>query len=66
MLTVKELENEVARLPREELARFRAWFDEFDAQTWDRQFETDANSGKLDQLADSAIADFRIGKHREL
>jgi hypothetical protein len=66
MLTVKELENEVSRLPREELARFRAWFDEFDAQTWDRQFETDASSGKLDQLADSAIDDFRIGKHREL
>ena len=66
MLTVKELENEVARLSREELARFRAWFDEFDAQFWDRQFESDANSGKLDQLADKAIADFRAGKHREL
>jgi len=66
MLTVKELENEVARLSREELARFRAWFDEFDAQAWDRQFESDANSGKLDRLADSAIAEYRSGKHREL
>ena len=66
MLTVKELENEVARLSREELARFRAWFDEFDAQAWDQQFESDANSGKLDRLADSAIAEYRSGKHREL
>jgi hypothetical protein len=66
MLTVKELENEVARLSREELARFRAWFDEFDAQAWDRQFESDANSGKLDRLADSAVTDYRAGKHREL
>jgi len=66
MLTVKELENEVARLSREELARFRAWFDEFDAQAWDRQFESDAKSGKLDRLADSAIAEYRSGKHREL
>jgi len=48
------------------LARFRAWFDEFDAQDWDRQFETDVSSGKLDQIGDSAIADFRAGKHREL
>ncbi len=66
MLTVKELETEVARLSREELARFRAWFDEFDAQAWDRQFETDASSGKLDQIADSAIADYKAGKRREL
>ena len=66
MLTVKELENEVARLSRQDLARFRAWFYEFDAHTWDRQLESDANSGKLDQLADKAIADFKAGKHREL
>jgi hypothetical protein len=66
MLTVKEIETEVTRLSREELARFRAWFDEFDAQAWDRQFEIDASSGKLDLLANSAIADFKAGKHRKL
>jgi hypothetical protein len=66
MLTVQELENEVARLPREELSRFRAWFDQFDAQIWDRQIEADANSGKLDELATRAIADFNAGKYYEV
>jgi hypothetical protein len=66
MLTIQELEKEIARLPSEELARLRAWFDEFDAQAWERQFEADANSGKLDQLANEAIIDFKSGKYREL
>jgi hypothetical protein len=51
MLTVQELEKEIARLPLDDLARLRAWFDEFDAQIWDEQFETDVKSGKLDSLA---------------
>ena len=66
MPTVKELEKEVASLSREELVRFRAWFDEFDAQTRDRQIEADANSGKLDKLAEQAITDFKSGKYHEL
>jgi len=44
------------------LARFRQWFEEFDAQVWDEQFEGDAKSGKLDKLADKAKSDFRAGK----
>jgi hypothetical protein len=63
MLTIQDLENEVTRLSREDLSRFRAWFDQYDAQIWDRQFEADANSGKLDELANHAIADFNAGKY---
>jgi len=66
MLTIQEIEKEVARLPQKELARFRAWFDEFDAKAWDLQIEADAISGKLDQLSEKAIADYRSGKYREL
>jgi hypothetical protein len=66
MLTVQDLENEVTRLSREDLSRFRAWFDQYDAQIWDRQFEADANSGKLDELANHAIADFNAGKYYEV
>lgn len=32
-------------LSADELARFREWFDEFDAEVWDRQFAEDAKSG---------------------
>ena len=66
MSAVLELEQAVSQLPPKELARFREWFEEFDAKIWDRQFEEDAKSGKLDRLANLAIADFRAGKYKEL
>ena len=66
MTTVQELENAVARLPDPELHKFRAWFSEFDAQKWDREFEEDAKSGKLDGLADKALRDFSLGRCSEL
>jgi hypothetical protein len=66
MHTVREIELAVSRLSPEQLASFRDWFDEFDAKVWDKQFEFDAMSGKLDGLADQAISDFRSGKCKEL
>jgi len=66
MSVVLELEQTVSQLTPKDLARFRKWFDEFDAQMWDMQFEEDAKSGKLDTLADQAIADFRAGKYKKL
>jgi hypothetical protein len=66
MLTIKELEQAVSSLPREELARFREWFDEFDAKAWDKQLEADAKAGKLNKIAETAISDYRAGKAKEL
>jgi hypothetical protein len=65
-MTIQEIEQAITELSPNELARFREWFEEFDAQAWDEQFENDAKSGKLDQLADKAIRDFRAGKAKEL
>ncbi len=66
MSPVSQLEQAIAQLSPKELARFRKWFEEFDAQQWDKQFEKDAKSGKLDKLAIRAIADFRAGKFKRL
>ena len=66
MQAVQELQSAVSQLSAEELARFRAWFDEFDAEVWNGQFEEDAKSGKLDRLANRATADFRAGKCKQL
>ena len=66
MLTIKELEQAVSSLPREELARFREWFDEYDAKAWDKQLEADVKTGRLNKIADSAIADYRAGKAKGL
>lgn len=64
--TIQEIQNEVSRLSPAELRRFRERFDEFDAEEWDRQFESDANGGKFDKMADQALDDWRAGKAKEL
>ena len=65
-MSIQELEQAVTQLPPKDLARFRKWFDEFDAQVWDEQFEADAESGKLGKIAEQALNDYRIGKAKEL
>ena len=66
MAIVQKIEKEVSNLSREELAEFRAWFEEFDAAIWDKQFEEDVRSGKFDKLAEAAIKDFKKGKLKEI
>jgi hypothetical protein len=66
MSTVEEVESAISALPPEELSRFRAWFEQFDAASWDLQWEEDAKTGRLEQLADQAIQDFRAGRCTEL
>jgi hypothetical protein len=65
-MTVQDLEKAIAKLPPNELAELRAWFDDFDAARFDEKIERDAKAGKLDRLADAAIEDFREGRAREL
>ncbi len=66
MENVKSIENAVESLPPMELAEFRRWFSEFDGNAWDRQIDLDAASGKLDQLATEALADYCAGSARQL
>jgi len=48
------------------LKQFRAWYEKFDSDTWDEQIEKDSAAGKLDALANEAIADHKSGKSKEL
>lgn len=66
MSTVFEIENAVQKLSRGDLAAFRDWFLGFDAAAWDKQFEEDVASGRLDALADAAIRDLHEGRCTEL
>jgi hypothetical protein len=66
MSKVENIEQEVRDLTPSELAAFRRWFLEFDAQVWDRQIEEDIRDGKLDKLAEEALASHRAGKSKEL
>jgi len=65
-MTIEDLEKAVAKLPPDDLARFRAWFEQFDAARFDERIERDAKAGKLDRLAEQALGDHRKGRTREL
>jgi len=65
MGSVKEIEEAVLRLSAAELAAFREWFAEFDAEAWDRQIEADVATGRLESLAEEAIEDLRAGRCTE-
>jgi hypothetical protein len=66
MTTAEDIEKAVEQLPPRELARFRAWFEAFDADQFDAAIERDARTGKLDAFAEEAIAAHRAGKSRDL
>jgi hypothetical protein len=66
MTTVDDIERAVAKLAPDDLAAFRAWFEAFDAERFDERIARDAASGKLDGLAEEALAAHRAGKSREL
>jgi hypothetical protein len=66
MTKVEELEKNVEKLSEKELSVFREWFATFDAEVWDRQMESDVAEGKLDRLADEAIAAHKRGDSRDI
>ena len=61
-MSVQEIESAVSCLGPEEFAHFRAWYEEFAADAWDRQIEADARAGKLDHLVSQADIDFEAGR----
>jgi hypothetical protein len=66
MTKLESLEREVASLSPEDLAAFRAWFVEHDWQVWDREIEEDVAAGRLDALAEEALAEHARGETTEL
>jgi|GEM_PF-148051 len=62
----QEIEHAVSRLYSADLTVFRAWFAEFDAEVWDRQFEEDIAAGRLDSLAERALKYFSAGRCSDL
>ena len=63
---VELIEDQLKELTTDELKAFREWFAQFDAEIWDRQFESDVRSGKLNDLAERALADHKAGRSTEL
>ncbi|MBW6423098.1 hypothetical protein KX729_16690 [Rhizobium sp. XQZ8] len=66
MTKLEQIEKSVSELAPKEFEAFSAWFEEFQAARWDERIAADSGAGKLDALADKALADFRAGKTRSL
>jgi hypothetical protein len=59
MTAVEDIKKAIEKLDPLEFDRLRAWFEHHDSARFDEKIARDAASGKLDRLADQAVADFR-------
>ena len=66
MTKLEEIESAITRLPADELAKLRDWFEQFASKQWDAQIEHDAKAGKLDRMAEKARQDHKAGRFRPL
>jgi hypothetical protein len=66
MTTVVGITAAVKRLPRQDLARFRKWFAEYDTVGCDHQVESDVGAGRLDALIHEARRAHRAGRTKAL
>jgi hypothetical protein len=63
--TAEDIEKAIEQLDPRELARFRAWFETFDAEAFDAAIARDSQDGKLDAIAEEALAAHRAGRSRD-
>jgi hypothetical protein len=66
MTEIEQIESEIQRLDDEAFARLREWFIEYSHARWDAQITADSADGKLDFLAEEALAEHRAGKTKPL
>ena len=66
MSTLEQIEAAILTLPSDEFEKLRKWFLDLDYQRWDKQLEQDITEGKLDALADEAIAEVEAGNCQEI
>ncbi len=66
MTTVEDIEKAITKIAPHELDRRRAWFEEFQSERFDEKIARDAEAGKIDRLAEDALADLRTGRAQRL
>ena len=66
MSTVREIEKALQALPIHQARCVADWLQDYLEEQWDRQIASDAEAGKLDQLADHAIEHYKAGRVKPL
>ena len=49
-MSLTGIKTEIARLPEADLAELAQWFEELQADAWDRQIARDVNAGRFDAI----------------
>ena len=65
-MTVAEIESAIEKLPNNEFEKLARWFEDFQAQIWDKQIEQDLQNGKLQNLIGEVEKDFAEGSCQPL
>jgi hypothetical protein len=65
-MRIEDIEKSIMSLPQDQLVKFRVWYEQFDADNWDNQIAKDVAEGKLDGVAESALAEYNAGKATKL
>ena len=66
MSQLEQIETAILSLPSHDFEKLRQWFLNLDYKHWDEQIERDIADGKLEALAEEAIAEFQAGNCREI
>ncbi len=66
MSSVETITNAIAQLPPEQVAQVRQWLAEYEEGLWDEQIARDEREGRLDALAERALAEYQAGRTRPL
>lgn len=66
MSNLEQIANAILSLPPNEFEKLRQWFLDLDYERWDDQLERDVAEGRLEALAQEAIAEFQAGHCREI
>lgn len=56
MSTLEQIEAAILSLPSDDFDKLKKWFFDLDYQRWDKQLKQDVSEGKLEVLAQEAIA----------
>jgi hypothetical protein len=63
-VSVAEIEAAIKTLPKEELAQFNDWYQEYLEEQWDEQIRQDIRTGKLGFLTEEAQRERAAGTLR--
>lgn len=66
MTRLEKLEAEIKQLSPDEVRKLHDWLSELQAEHWDEKITRDADAGKLDDLANAALAAHKAGQTRPL